>query len=186
MMQEGFDQKYSKNHTDRFNKTLRVLKEFAEPKSKIIDIGPDNPFAKIMRNEGYEVINTPEGVDLDYHDDLDVIKNRDFDLATSFEVFEHMVNPFGVLKNLGTDLLITSVPLKLWFVNAYWNEDDPYDRHYHEFEPRQFNMLLHKSGWEIIYSEQWASKSFKIGIRPILRMFTPRYYLVVAKRTANS
>ena len=33
---------------------------------------------------------------------------------------------------------------------AYKSKTDPLDRHYHEFEPWQFDWLLEKSGWKII------------------------------------
>ena len=80
------------------------------------------------------------------------------------------------------DKLIASVPLKLWFSNAYKNPNDKRDRHYHEFEDWQFDWLLEKSGWEIISRKKWTNPTKKIGLRPILRLFTPRYYIVYAKR----
>jgi hypothetical protein len=137
----------------------------------------------MMKEEGYKVTNTPIEMDLDYAADSDLIRDTDFDAVTSFEVFEHLVNPFGILYNLGADLLITTVPLKLWFSpDAYWNENDKFDRHFHEFEPRQFDMLLEKSNWEIVKKEKWTFSSNSFGIRPFLRRFYPRFYVVVAKR----
>lgn len=177
-----FKKEYSKNHAARFENTLRVMKQYAPVHQKILDLGPENPFTEIMRKEGYDVTNTPSGLDLDYHSDHELVRDKEFDLATSFEIFEHMVNPFSVLMNLGAQKLIATVPLRLWFAKAYWNDADPYDRHYHEFEDRQFDMLLEKSGWEIIHTEKWVSRTSKIGFRPLLRNFTPRHYLVVAKR----
>ncbi len=44
-------------------------------------------------------------------------------------------------------------------------------------------MLLNKAGWEIIKSDKWISPSNKIGIRPLFRKFTPRYYIVYCERT---
>ena len=94
-----------------------------------------------------------------------------------------MLAPFNILNQIKASKLIASVPLKLWFANAYWNEKDDWDKHYHEFEEKQFNFLLQKTGWKIIDSEKWTPKStFKFGIRPILRMFTKRYYIVYCER----
>ena len=45
-----------------------------------------------------------------------------------------------------------------------------------------FNWLLEKSGWEVKKSIQFTSPVKKIGFRPILRLFTPRFYLVYAER----
>ena len=103
-------------------------------------------------------------------------------LVTAFEIFEHLVAPFNALREIKADKLIASVPLKLWFSNAYRNPNDKRDRHYHEFEDWQFDWLLEKSGWEIISKKKWSNPAKKIGLRPILRLFTPRYYIVYAKR----
>ena len=43
-------------------------------------------------------------------------------------------------------------------------------------------MLLEKAGWTIVDRAKWTSPIHKLGIRPILRMFTPRYYAVYAVR----
>jgi hypothetical protein len=72
--------------------------------------------------------------------------------------------------------------MRLWYKRAYWNEKDPWDRHFHEFEDRQFDMLVEKAGWTIKERQKWISPSYKIGIRPLLRNITPRYYAVVAER----
>jgi len=178
----NFKTEYSDTHERRFNKTLNVLIKHLPPPLKVLDLGPDNPMADLMRKAGYEIHNTPEGLDLDLDYSSELIKDDSFDVVTSFEVFEHLVNPFGVLSNIGAEKLVTTVPLNLWFAKAYWNDKDPFDRHFHEFEPRQFDMLLEKSGWEKVYYENWKSDSIGLGIRPILRYFTPRHYLVIANR----
>ncbi len=146
----------------------------------ILDLGFPNPLSDCMIDIGYKVTNTKPGVDLDF--DNTVVKNLKYDVVTAFEIFEHMVAPFNVLKEIKSDYLVASVPLKLWFSPAYWNNDDPWDRHFHEFEPRQFDMLLEKSGWKIIDHEKWISHANKIGIRPFLRKITPRYYIVYCER----
>lgn len=179
----NFKEDYALGHKSRFQKTLKVLKEQAPPPKKILDLGPKNPMSELMMESGYHVQNTSEGEDLDIHYSTELIQDKSFDIVTSFEVFEHLVNPFGVLQHIGAEKLITTVPLRLWFSSAYWNEDDPFDRHYHEFETRQFDMLLNKAGWEITYSEKWTPDSISLGFRPILRYFTPRHYLVVAEKS---
>jgi hypothetical protein len=43
-------------------------------------------------------------------------------------------------------------------------------------------LALEKSGWKIIDRQKWTNPVNKIGIRPILRRFTNRYYIVYAER----
>jgi len=171
---------YEKNFPHkRFNHTLDFIKEFVSTDEKILDLGITNPFSEILQKEGYSVTNTT-GQDLDT--ETSIVKTDEFDVVTAFQIFEHMVAPFNVLKGIKANKLVTSVPLKLWFTSAYRSKTDMWDRHYHEFEDWQFDWLLEKSGWEIKKSIQFTSPVNKIGIRPILRRFTPRFYLVYAER----
>jgi len=163
----------------RFRITLSFLKQFISKKERILDLGTINPFSDILTKEGYKVTNT-EGEDLDI--DTTIVKKDDFDVITAFQIFEHMVVPFNVLNDIKATKLIASVPLKLWFASAYKSKTDKWDRHYHEFEDWQFNWLLEKSGWEVKKSIQFTSPVKKIGFRPILRLFIPRFYLVYAER----
>ncbi|MBT8179158.1 MAG: methyltransferase, partial [Eudoraea sp.] len=64
-------------------------------------------------------------------------------------------------------------------------EQDPWDRHYHEFEAWQFDWLLDKAGWKIKDSSKWTNPAGKLGFRPLLRLFTPRYYIVYAERKTD-
>ena len=79
-------------------------------------------------------------------DAYNVYEKTKVDCVTAFEIFEHMLAPYNILKALQCKRLIASVPLKLWFASAYWNEHDDWDKHYHEFEVKQFHFLLQKQG----------------------------------------
>ncbi|SDG91080.1 methyltransferase [Psychroflexus sediminis] len=166
----------------RFRITLEFLKTHAPPPSEILDLGVENPFSKLLSSEGYSVENT-KGQDLDL--DQSQLKASSAKITTAFEIFEHLLSPLEVLKSLQSEYLFASVPLKLWFAKAYKSKTDPWDRHYHEFEHWQFDWLLDKAGWEIIDSKSFTHPANKIGIRPILRLFTPRYYLVCCKRKSS-
>ena len=186
MTSTHFSENYhSKNKllSKRYSKTLSFLKQHIPFSHKILDLGINNPFSEMMRKEGYSVHNTDVNQDLDeeYHQ----VKDSKYEVVTAFEIFEHLVAPYNVLKEIKADYLVASVPLKLWFASAYWNEDDAWDRHYHEFEPRQFDMLLDKAGWEIKDSKKWKSYSWTFGIRPLLRFIYPRYYIVYCERKKN-
>lgn len=164
----------------RFAKTLDFVQKHLPRESKILDLGTPNALADVIANAGYKMKNTEgENLDTDYHSYL----NTGVDCITAFEIFEHMLAPFNMLSQLETPKLIASVPLKLWFTPAYWNTKDDWDKHYHEFEPKQFDYLLERSGWKIKDSVIWASPDYKkIGIRPLLRHITPRYYMVYCER----
>ena len=163
----------------RFNKTLQFLKETVPPPAKVLDLGVENPFSEIMLANNYVVTNTG-GEDLDLV--TDVVKTDDFDLVTAFEIFEHLVAPFNILRDIKAKKLVATIPLSLWFSSAYQNQADPRDRHFHEFEDWQFDWLLEKAGWTIIKREKWTNPVNKIGLRPLLRKITPRYYAVYAER----
>ncbi len=163
----------------RFKKTLAFLEEVVPPPANVLDLGVKNPFSEIMENHLYKVTNTG-GEDLDL--DTNAVKTNEYDLITAFEIFEHLVAPYNILKDIQAQKLIATVPLKLWFSNAYKSSTDPRDRHYHEFEDWQFDWLLEKAGWTIIKRGKWTNPVKKFGVRPLLRKFTPRYYAVYAER----
>ena len=164
----------------RYNKTLSFIQKHLPTERKVLDLGVTNPFSDILKENGYEVYNT-QGEDLDLQPDV-VKQFEGIGFATALEICEHLINPMGVLSQLPCDKLIASVPLSLWFAKAYRSKTDKWDRHFHEFEDWQFDWLLEKSGWEVKASEKWISSTNKIGIRPLLRKITPRFYIVYAER----
>lgn len=163
----------------RFQETLDFLKIHVPVATNILDLGVPNPFSEIMKAEGYMVTNT-KGEDLDL--DTSAAKTSEAEVVTAFEIFEHLVAPFNVLRDIKSDKLVASVPLRLWFAPAYKSKTDKWDRHFHEFEDWQFDWLLEKAGWEIKDRKKWSHPIKKIGLRPLLRSFTPRYYIVYAER----
>jgi hypothetical protein len=163
----------------RYTKTLDFLLSVAPLPCKILDLGTPNDFSKIMQDKGYEVENTKgEDLDIDYKS----INTYQADLVTSFELFEHLFAPYNVLKEMKANRLIASVPLNNWFAKAYWNDKVEWDRHYHEFEKKQFDWLLEKTGWKVRKYAFFTSPVRALGIRPILRLFTPRIYIVYCER----
>ncbi len=171
---------YGNQHQSRFLKTIKFMEDLNLKESKLLNLGPSNPMSEMLREENYDVTDTAENQDLDL--DFEIVKDKSFDVVVGFEILEHMVSPFPLLKSIAGTKLVLSVPLSYWFAKAYWNENDPLDCHYHEFEPRQFCMLLEKAGWSILKEEKHTSPRFNIGIRPLLRMFTYRHYFVYCER----
>lgn len=165
----------------RFKHTLQFLQTHIDTSETILDLGVENPFTDIMKSQGYQVENT-SGEDLDLN--TSAIEDSQATVVTGFEIFEHLLSPFTVLKSIKAEKLVVSVPLKLWFSSAYRSKTDKWDRHYHEFEAWQFDWLLEKAGWKIVATEKWTNPTKKIGIRPLLRYFVPRYYIVYAERSS--
>jgi len=163
----------------RYKLTFEFLENYISKSDSILDLGVKNPFTDVMLKSGFKVENT-KGEDLDL--DTSVLSNSKADVVTAFEIFEHLLSPFTVLKSIKANKLVASVPLKLWFASAYKSKTDLRDRHYHEFEDWQFDWLLEKAGWQIKGRQKWTNPTKKIGIRPILRWFTPRYYIVYAEK----
>lgn len=165
----------------RYQITLDFLKKYISKSEKILDLGVENPFSLEMKRIGYKVSNT-KGEDLDV--DISGLLNSDAEVVTAFEIFEHLLSPFTVLRAIKSNKLVASVPLKLWFAKAYRSKTDAWDRHYHEFEDWQFDWLLES---RVEYSSlHKVDQSYKkIGIRPLLRWFTTRYYIVYATRNTT-
>lgn len=167
----------------RFKHTLDFLNKHINSSETILDLGVENPFSKIMKEEGFKVLNTT-GEDLD--DNQTALQEQHYTVTTAFEIFEHLLNPYTVLQNIKSDKLFISIPLRLWFSPAYRSKTDMWDRHYHEFEDWQLDWLLEKTGWKIIDRQKWTNPVKKFGIRPLLRRFTNRYYIVYAEKIHNS
>jgi len=163
----------------RYKHTYLFLEKHISKSEIILDLGVTNPFTEIMIKNGYKVENT-SGEDLDLN--TSTIDNSKASVVTAFEIFEHLLSPFTVLQSIKADKLVASIPMRLWFAPAYRSKTDAWDRHYHEFEDWQFDWLLEKTGWKIIDRQKWTNPTKKIGVRPILRWFTPRYYIIYAER----
>ncbi len=166
----------------RFKLTLEFIKKHLTKSESILDLGVENPFSKIMKQEGFLVTNT-NGEDLD--EDQSSIQNTTATVVTAFEIFEHLLNPYSILKEIKADKLFLSIPMRLWFSSAYRSKTDIWDRHYHEFEDWQLDWLLEKTGWKIVDRKKWTNPVKKWGIRPLLRSFTKRYYIVYAEKLDN-
>ncbi len=170
---------YNKLPSKRYHHTLKFLKSVLPAPATILDLGVRNPFSEIMEQNGYKVFNT-SGEDLDLVPEI--VNKYNIDAVTAFEIFEHLVAPFNVLNEIKCKKIIATIPLNLWFAKAYRSKTDMRDRHYHEFEDWQFDWLLEKSGWDIQKKEKWTSPINKIGFRPTLRKYTPRYYAIYAEK----
>ena len=163
----------------RFRRTLDFMQASMPPPARILDLGGPNLLGERMSSAGYHVRNT----DGDLDETPAIVQQSGVDAVTAFEVLEHLVAPYNVLRAIEAPRLFATVPLRLWFAKAHRNLDDKWDCHFHEFEDWQFDWLLERSGWTVVRRAKWTSTFFRIGLRPLLRAFTPRYYAVEAVRT---
>jgi len=164
----------------RYRNTLEFISGNIDKEENILDLGVVNALSSKLSDLGYMVENT-KGEDLDLEPDI-LTRYGKYDAVTAFEILEHLVSPFVLLKKLPAKKLLATVPLDLWFSKAYRSKEDERNRHFHEFEDWQFDWLLEKAGWKIIKREKWTSFANEFGIRPFMRKFYPRYYAVYAER----
>jgi len=170
------------NKQKRYKITLDYIQEFIPSRGKILDLGTPNELSEFIASYGYSVENT-HGEDLDL--EFAAVETDQYDAVTAFEIFEHMLAPYNILRKIKAKKLIASIPLNLWFAPAYWHPTNEWDRHYHEFEEKQFIWLLEKTGWNVVKKKKWAAPTGQIGFRPLLRFFFPRYLIVYCERVAQ-
>jgi hypothetical protein len=159
-----------KGAESRYIVTRKYCERFIPENSKVVDLGNRSGITPWLKDR-YDVVNT--NWDLDKKPRIDL----SYDYITSFEVFEHLLDPCCVLKNIrkGTHLLC-SVPLRVFFTKPHWK---PNDEHYHEFLDREFYKLLTKTGWKIKFKKKRCIvKNF--GIRQLITgLFRFKRYLFV-------
>ena len=110
---------YNKIPVNRYNKTLKMLNKVCPSPSVIFDLGVRNPFSDIMEKNHYKVYNT-SGQDFDTNPKVDI--PGDVDLVTGFEIIEHLVSPYTLLKNINARIPIKvhSIPLAFLVQGCKW------------------------------------------------------------------
>ena len=98
----------AKHHQRRYNLTLSFLQRVLPAPATILDLGVRNSFSEIMEQHGYTVYNT-NGEDLDLVPGI--VKKYNVEAVTAFEIFEHLIAPFNILKSV---FLINSIWLYLF------------------------------------------------------------------------
>ena len=73
------------------------MEKHLEQGSSLLDLGTENPFTPLLKEAGYIVQNT-QGENLD--DDYMAYADCEVDCVTPFEIFEHMLAPYNILKHV--------------------------------------------------------------------------------------
>lgn len=79
-----------------------------------------------------------------------------FDTLVTFETLEHLESPEKLLSGVDCDLVIASVPNQEFYPfdpDKFKDDEYPHLRHY---TPREFERLIHDSGF--VVSEKWCQK----------------------------
>ena len=97
-------------HQKRYNKTLAFMAKHLEQGSSLLDLGTENPFTPQLKAAGYQVENT-QGENLD--DDFLGYAKKEVDCVTAFEIFEHMLAPYNILKTIKSRTFNCIGPIKV-------------------------------------------------------------------------
>ena len=81
----------------RYAHTVAFLQDVLPAPATILDLGVRNELSEILESYGYTVYNT-HGEDLDL--DFANVNKHQVDAVTAFEIFEHLIAPFNVLKSI--------------------------------------------------------------------------------------
>ena len=88
----------------RYQITVDFIKKHIGKNEFILDLGVENPLSNILRDNGFKVDNTG-GEDLDI--DRTSIQQSKASVVTAFQIFEHLLNPFQVLKEIKSEITNT-------------------------------------------------------------------------------
>ena len=86
------------------NLCLKLISSCFDGSKRFLDYaGGYGMFTRMMRDKGYDFYHTDiycENLFSEYFDIADCPQQRDFEMVTAFEVFEHMVNPLEEIKRI--------------------------------------------------------------------------------------
>lgn len=119
------------------------------PSSKLVAIEPSKEMSEICKSKGFEALScTIEDV---------TGWDKQFDLLTSFELFEHVYDPQMFLRKIwellrpGGRLLMTTLNGEGFDIQVLWENSKSVSppHHLNFFNPRSMKMLLEKCGFTI-------------------------------------
>jgi 2-polyprenyl-3-methyl-5-hydroxy-6-metoxy-1,4-benzoquinol methylase/glycosyltransferase involved in cell wall biosynthesis len=165
---------HARERTYSYN--LKKIKSFLPPSGKLLDIGAYcGVFMRTAKEMGYEVIgiepskwasnearkNTGDEVICGTLKDLREDANN-FDVITMWDVFEHLSDPVGELKDIWLRLkpngvlVLSTMNMVNWFPKIM-KEAYPWilDKHLFYFNPKTLTSMLNKSGFELVCQKSY-------------------------------
>ena len=159
---------------------LRLLYNYLNSESKVLDTGERNPFTTIIENAfKIEVDNTDGDLDVDFS-----IPQNNYNVIICSHVIEHIFNPLHMLlklKEVLTDdgIIILALPQR---TKLLWTKV-----HFHEIDDYRIRVLFKRAGFEVaekikqkVKREWW---SYFTGFRPILRFFLEYNAVYIIKKS---
>lgn len=169
---------YAARSERRFRTTLDFIDRLDGP---ILDLGPPNALARLVQVRfDVEVHNTGTH-DLD-REDLAALRPGPYAAITSFEVFEHLMNPLFVLDGcrrvLRSDgVLYVTVPRRHPWEWIFGKSPE----HFHEFALDELQWLVEKAGFRVERIAVRNTSEMGPGVRPLLRRLFRNLILVQCK-----
>ncbi|MFA4867307.1 MAG: class I SAM-dependent methyltransferase [Pedobacter sp.] len=111
------------------NKTLKLIQTYFSQDKRFLDYaGGYGMFTRMMRDKGLDFYHHDiycENLFAKYFELSDCIQQKDFEVITAFEVFEHLVNPIeeiGRIGDYGDSIFFTTVlqPMELESISDWW------------------------------------------------------------------
>jgi len=160
-------------------KRVRVVREFIGKdlsQLKTLDIGGKNRFGELLGIKHNTEGNLNEGI---------VAPDKDYDLILCSEIFEHLMNPLQIMRQIhdllkpdGVCILSTPIEYKIgWYQSPH---------HFVEYRPDRLRMLFEYAGfkpnkYKSFCIWDWWPFMFT-GVRPFLRCVFHRSQLWELKR----
>jgi len=153
------------NWNDRYNIIQQVLEDYA--KGRVLDIG----CGKMPYKDCFKNISEYVGTDIAPSDEENVVvanamdlpfENNSFDTIVSFEVLEHVPNPFKVFSEISRILkprgiLILTTP-QMWHLH-----EEPND--YYRFTKYGLRFLCEENGLEVVHHRPLGNFGARVGLK---------------------
>jgi SAM-dependent methyltransferase len=166
---------YARSARRRFRVTIDFIDSLPGP---VLDLGPPNALARAVQQRFGVALENTGAHDLD-REPLGGLRAGPYAAVTSFEVFEHLMNPLFVLDGCREVLrpggvLYVSVPRRHPWEWLFGKSPE----HFHEFARDELLWLLDKAGFEVERVEARNTSELGMGVRPLLRRLFRNLILV--------
>jgi len=158
---------------------LNYFRNLINQNQLILDVGARNPLTEALELEHkVSIDNTSGDLDIDFN-----IPGKDYDVIIYSHTIEHQFNPLYTLLELKKILNDNGVLYVLMPERGklLWTKG-----HYHEIDDYRFNLLIERSGFEIIKKTRekaWRHWTEYIkGIRPFYRLIREHDVIYALKK----